>query len=200
MFAYARISPDGRLLAYASETKNPAGRAVAPFDRTVTVVDLRTREVLFTEPGIDAYWSPDGQRMIYLSEQDGRASVSIRASRRRHRARCRAGALGDYFSWGVRDGRDLILTIASNFYYLDGDRRRCRPAVPPCDGIGVGERPLLSKDGRRITTFVRGTIVVRGLTDCEDIIDTGIQGAKADFSCDGRYVAFHAPKKDGSGL
>src|SRR6185503_6079256 len=71
--------------------------------------------------------------------------------------------------------------------------------VPPCDSIGVGARPLISHDGRRITTIVRGTIVVRGLTDCHDILDTGIQGAKADFSWDGRYIAFHAPKKDLSG-
>ena len=30
--------------------------------------------------------------------------------------------LGDYFSWAVRDGRNLILTIASNYYYLEGDQ------------------------------------------------------------------------------
>src|SRR5204862_1045346 len=32
-----------------------------------------------------------------------------------------------------------------------------------------------------------------------DIFDTGIQGAKADFSWDGRYIAFHALKKAGDG-
>jgi hypothetical protein len=99
----------------------------------------------------------------------------------------------------MRDNRNLILTIQSNYYYLDGDRA-VLPAgrVPPCDGIGVGERPLISKDGRRISTFVRGTVVVRGLTDCENTIDTGLQGAKADFSFDGRYLAFHVPKKTAS--
>jgi hypothetical protein len=71
--------------------------------------------------------------------------------------------------------------------------------VPACDGLGAAERPLLSKDGGRITTFVRGTIVVRGLTNCADVLDTGVQGAKADFSWDGRYIAFHAPKKDATG-
>ena len=29
--------------------------------------------------------------------------------------------LGDYFSWAMRDGKNLILTIQSNYYYLDGD-------------------------------------------------------------------------------
>ena len=67
--------------------------------------------------------------------------------------------------------------------------------VPPCPDIGVGDRPLISKDGRRISTFVRGAVVIRGLTDCDNIIDTGLQGAKADFSFDGRYVAFHVARR-----
>lgn len=199
VFAYARISPDGRFLAYASETRDESRpRSVI---QTVTVVDLRDRRILFTEPGIDAYWSNDGKRMIYLSFLNGGSSVNIRNHATGAILRQVAPArLGDYFSWAVRDGRNLILTIESNYYYLDGDRARL-PArkVPPCDGIGRGERPLISHDGRRITTFVRGTVVVRGLTDCDYILDTGIRGAKADFSWDGRYVAFHAPKANASG-
>jgi hypothetical protein len=197
VFAYARVSPDGRLLAYASQPTSAAGGDV---DRTVTLVDLRTRKVLFTEPGVDAYWSNNGRRMIFLSEKDGLARVSIRHLDGEVVRDVAPVHLGSYFSWGVRDGRDLVLTISGNFYFLDGDRAVLpEERVPPCDGIGVAARPLLSKDGRRITTFSRGTIVVRGLTDCADIIDTGIQGAKADFSWDGRYIAFHAPKKDGKG-
>jgi hypothetical protein len=100
----------------------------------------------------------------------------------------------------VRDGRDLILTITSHYFYLVGDTAQ-RPValVGPCDGVGVGARPLLSHDGTRVTTFVRGAIVVRNLTDCRDIFDTGVQGAKADFSWDSRYIAFHAPKLAGPG-
>src|SRR6185295_10903530 len=37
------------------------------------------------------------------------------------------------------------------------------------------------------------------LDNCNDIFDTGIQGAKADFSWDGRYIAFHALKSKGDG-
>ena len=109
--------------------------------------------------------------------------------------------LGDYYSWGLRDGRDLILTIDGNYYHLDG-ARAVLPAqsVPSCDAIGRGERPLLSKDGMRITAFFHGYLLVRSLTDCRDIFHTGIRGAKADFSWDGRYIAFHAPKTDVSGF
>ena len=197
VFAYSRISPDGRYLAYAAESRPGARRRLV---RTITVVDLRTRTILFTEPGIDAYFSTDGERMIYLSSEGG-SSVSIRHQKSGAISRDIAPvSLGDYFSWGYRDGRHLILTIESNYYYLDGDRGMM-PAgrVPPCPGIGVGERPLLSREGRRITTFVRGTVVIRNLTDCEGILDTGIGGAKADFSWDGRYVAFHVPKETGRG-
>lgn len=194
VFAYARISPNGRFLAYASEMPDPNGRGIT---QTVTIVDLDTKRVVFTEPGIDAYWSNDGTRIIYLSRGGGRrSSVAIRHHDTGAIARDVAPVgLGDYFSWSVDRGRDLIMTIQSNFYYLDGDAAVMpNGRVSSCPGIGVGERPLISKDGRRITTFVGGAVVVRGRTDCVNVFDTGLQGGKADFSFDGRYIAFHVPK------
>jgi hypothetical protein len=198
VFAYARVTPDGRYLAYASQERDQPRSA--PFGRTITVVDLKTREVMHTEPGIDAYWSNDGSRMIYSSAA-GAGGVSIRHHPGGSIARRVAPAeLGDYYSWAVRDGRNLIVTILSNFYYLEGDRAVMpHGRVPACPRIGTGERPLVSHDGRRITTFVRGTVVVRNLMDCNDIIDTGIGGGKADFSWDGRHVAMHVLKEDGRG-
>jgi WD40 repeat protein len=194
VFAYARISPDGKRLAYASQiSARPANQR----GWAVNVVDLPTQKVLFSQQGIDAYWSNDGKRVIYSGSQGvtiwnvdtGEASYTPEAS-----------PLGDYFSWAVRDGKDLILTIQSNYYYLNGNRPMLPHAkVPSCDTIGVGERPLISKDGRRISTFFKGNLVVRGLDNCDDIIDTGIQGSKADFSWDGRYIAFHAVKSEGTG-
>ena len=196
VFAYSRISPSGRYLAYASQTRTLTGGVAT----TQTVVDLQTQEVLFSEAGIDAYWSPEGDRMIYLSQR-GSDDVTIRVHATGELIRDVAPArLGDYFSWATRDGRDLILTIRGNYYYLD-DNRADLPAAATtaCPGIGRGERPLISKDGRRMTAFVRGRIVVRSLTNCEDTIDTGLQGAKADFSYDGRYIAFHVPRQGARG-
>lgn len=194
VFAYARISPDGKRLVYASQM---SARSGAPRMWTETLVDLTTKKVVLSEPGIDAYWSTDGTKIIYAGNngvtvrhiESGATNVSEEAS-----------SLGDYFSWASRDGRDLILTIESNYYYLDHDK----PILPPsrvkaCDRVGTGERPLISKDGKRITTFVKGNVVVRGLDNCDDIFDTGIQGAKADFSWDGKFIAFHALKANGTG-
>jgi len=108
--------------------------------------------------------------------------------------------LGDYFSWAERDGKSVIMTIQSHYFALDGDfgvmpSRR----VTSCPGVGMGDRPLISKEGTRITTFVRGAVVVRGLDHCRDIFNTGMQGGKADFSWDGRYIAFHTAKAQGTG-
>ena len=193
VFAYARISPDGRFLAYASEMPDPVQPRVVR--TTQTVVDLATKQRLFAEPGIDAYWSLDGERIIFLA-QGGRSSVTIRHHQDGALVRDVAPVgLGDYFSWAQRDGRNLILTIQSNYYYLDGDKAVLPHArVTPCPDIGVGDRPLISKDGRRISTFVRGAVVIRGIDNCDNTIDTGLQGAKADFSFDGKYVAFHVAR------
>ena len=195
VFAYARISPDGKTLVYASEkrdTRHPTGLGLIE-----TVVDLTTKKILYTENGIDAYWSPDGKKVIYSGEN----GVSVRdVWNKQTAANIAPPGLGDYYSWATRDGKDLILTIDSRYYYLNGDKA-VQPIqkVKSCDKIGTGERPLISKDGKRITTFVEGNIVVRGLDNCDDIFDTGIKGAKADFSWDGRYIAFHSLKPEGAG-
>ena len=194
VFAYARISPDGKRLVYASNI--PRG----PSDQqwVETVVELSTGKILWTGNGIDAWWSPDGTRIIYA----GDGGVTVRNIETGEAVlNPEAGRLGDYFSWADRDGKDLILTIQSNYYYLDRNRAVLPPSkVSTCSAInGTGDRPLISRDGRRITTFVKGNVTVRGLDNCDDIFNTGIQGGKADFSWDGRYIAFHAIKSDGSG-
>ena len=59
------------------------------------VVDLATQKILFSEDGIDAYWSLDGQRVIY----SGSPGVTIRECKAVTRITREASPLGDYYSW-----------------------------------------------------------------------------------------------------
>ncbi len=193
VFAYSRISPDGHYLAYASEI-----RSVRGLTQTVTVVDLPKQKVIYSEAGIDAYFSTDGTRMIYSSFSRGGVSMFYPATGAVKR-NVAPPNLGDYYSWARRDGKDLILTITSNYYFLQDDQAVMPNGhVKSCPNIPIGDRPLISRDGMRITTFMHGTVVVRDLMDCDYSFDTGIRGAKSDFSWDGRYIAMHAPKDDPS--
>ena len=195
VFAYSRISPDGRYLAYASEMPRKGGGIT----QTVTVVDLSAKKVLYTEAGIDAYFSPDNSRIIYSSFAGGGVSIMYPTTGKVLK-NIAPNNLGDYYSWANRDGRDIILTITSNYYYLDNNKAVTpHSRVKSCPGIGTGDRPLISHDGKQISTFVRGNVVVRNLTDCDYILDTGLNGAKSDFSWDGRYLAMHSPKARGNG-
>lgn len=198
VFAYSRISPDGRYLAYTGESRFGDGRPI----HTVRIVDTSTGVVEFETDGIDAYWSPDGTRLIYLDQASSPPSVSILSWPSRRIIRDVVSlALGDYFSWGRRENRDVIATVKANYFYLERDLA-VHPTgrVSNCDATrGTGERPLLSKDGRMVTVFVGGLLVVRKTDACDGMIFTGVQGAKADFSFDGTQVAFHKAKPSGRG-
>jgi thiol-disulfide isomerase/thioredoxin len=197
VFAYSRISADGKLLSYASER-----RVNGTILRTANVVELATKRLLFSEPGVDAYWSPDGAHLIYLSVGESGDQVVCTW----HRAdgtvtrNVAPQELGHYFSWAKREGRDLVLTQDNFYYFLEEGRAqkpyRTVPAFPP---LGAGTQPMINRDGTRIATFYRGTVLVRGLDDPSGVVETHLRGGKADFSFDGRYVAFHSAQKGPQG-
>jgi hypothetical protein len=193
LFAYARATPDGRFLAYTSQERySPPFVASA---RTINVVDLETDSVVFRTSGMDPYWANDGSRMVFLHTTSV-PSVSIwqRATGEVF-SNVASTQLGDYYSWAVRDGKDVVLTILGNYYYIDSKQIASPPLrVPQCPVIGAANRPLISHDGRRISVFHRGTVLVRNIDDCDDVLETGLPGGKSDFSWDGRYLAMHTPK------
>lgn len=197
VYAYARVSPSGRHLAYASESRDRPEES----RQTVNIIDLESGRVLFREAGLDAYWSPDGERVIYLSKRDGVPAVSIWRQKTGEVVRNVIRAdVGDYFSWGSDAGTDVVLTIKNNYFMLNKDKVTSEVRqIPACEGIGVGARPLLSRDARKVSTFVGNLIVVRNLVDCSSVIPTGIYGGKADFSWDGRFLATHVPRSTGTG-
>jgi len=199
VFAYARPDPTGRSFAYSSQMLQSATGQAAQVEH---VVDIASGRVLFSGPGMDAYWAPDGQRLIFLRlSLSGSKSVAVWHMGGRLSPDVAPVELGDYFSWGLRDGRDEIMTIDGNYYALVDDKAVLPGGrIAPCPGFGADLRPLVSKDGRRVTVFQSGHVVVRSVDDCNGIFDTGLAGAKADFSWDGRYVAFHVPKPDDDGF
>jgi hypothetical protein len=199
VYSYARVAPDGHRLLYAS--------AISVSDSANTerqqlhLVNLETKAVEFETGGIDGYWSPNGDRFIFERVQSGKARVAIHNVLSGENFEDVADpGLGDYYSWGVQGGRDIIATVDGAYYYLNASRA-VAPAyrIPTCPGEAPTERPLISKDGLRVSGFRAGTVVVRNLTDCQDMIEVGLRGAKADFSWDGRYIAFHAPRIPGPG-
>jgi len=203
VFAYARIAPSGHLLAYASQLPSPSTLNPNRIVESVRVVDLRNQKTVFQELGVDAYWSPDGRRLIYLSTARVPRSVSIVTLATGDVLRDVAPIdLGDYYSWGRQRTRDVILTIRGNFFTLSpggGGAHLPAQAMPECPTLGPTVRPLLSKDATLVSAFAGGSLIVRNLLNCDIVIDTHTTGAKADFSFDRRYLAFHAPKSAGEG-
>lgn len=198
VFAYSRISPDGKLLAYTSQREQPNG---GQSKRITRIVELSSGRTVFAKDGIDAYWSPTGDRFVFLSHASDSLSVSIVVLPQFKVHRDVAPAdIGDYFSWGILDQRDVIMTINGRFVELAGNRATGRvQRVPFCSGVGEALRPLISRNAKRITSFSRGRLVIRNVGDCADILRTNISGAKADFSADGRYIAYHTLKSNDTG-
>lgn len=193
VFAYARISPDGKLLSYASEIQ-----VNGQFKRTVNIVDLATKEICFSEPGMDAYWAPDGKHLIYLSQvngEEGSTCIWVREGGAVLRDIAPSN-LGHYFTWGQRDGRDVVLTQNNRYWDME-ELRAVRPyrTVPAFPPLTAGTQPMISKDAKLIATFHRGTLLVRALDEREPVLETRLRGGKGDFSYDGRYLAFHSMQK-----
>jgi hypothetical protein len=196
VFAYSRISGDGRFLVYSSEPSSPR-----PTRRVLRVHDLETHKVIYQDDGIDGYWSPDGTRLVYSAQRGDYFHPAVWDRRTRQLTLdITSPSLGDYYSWGFdAAGNDVIFTILGWYGFLRNGRLTQVKRIGECDGIGMGLRPLLSRDARFVTAFSQNELVLRSLADCTRIIHTGLAGAKADWSADSRYVAFHAAKANEQG-
>ena len=199
VFAYSRVSPDGSLLAYSSEPDS--GMPLSPGNQKLRVYNVKTHNVLYEDRGIDGYWSPDGDALVYKAKFRDTYSVSIWNRRSGEISRdVISTSLGDYYSWGADDQRDTLLTIDGWFVSIADNHAVSEPQrIPECNGIGRGDRPLISRDGRRVSVFVDDELVLRNLRDCSDIVRTGIVAAKADWSQNGRFLAFHTAKNSNEG-
>ncbi|MDP2319792.1 MAG: hypothetical protein Q8O42_10695 [Acidobacteriota bacterium] len=165
------------------------------------VIELANKRTIFEAPGIDGYWSPDSRQVVYrsIASEGDRVSVWNRETKEILRDVIPL-KLGDYYSWGRSNDIDTLLTINGWFVSRHGLHEPSEPErIPECPDIGRGARPLLSRDGQRVSVFVSDEIVLRNLRDCSNVVRTGVVGAKADWSSDGRYLAFHTPKQSDPG-
>lgn len=196
VYAYARISHSGRFLVY---TANRSGSPTI-WQPTLRVVSLKTGRIIFEQNGLDGFWSPDDRKIIFISWAGPQPQVAIADTKSWAVTKDVAPVtLGDYLSWASVRGRDLIMTIQGQSYWLVKGRAVLpSDSLQPCPGIGTGQRPLMSRDGSKVTVFADGRVFVRPRVGCNGIVDTGLRGAKADISWDGRYVALHALKADSS--
>jgi hypothetical protein len=105
--------------------------------------------------------------------------------------------LGDYYSCVARR-KDLILTINSNYYYLNAESRSADLE---------GERRATRSDGRATLISKTESASRRSSTETSSCaawttaMTSSIRESKAQrpTSWDGRYIAFHALKPQGSG-
>lgn len=195
VFAYSRISPNGNFLSYASE-RHVGG----DIKTTVNFIDLKSKKILYSEPGMDSFWSPDSNRVIYLSlveRETGSICIWHRDTGQVTRNIAPA-SLGNYFTWAKLRNKDVICTQLNRFFFLEGDQA-LRPyrTVPECPIIGQGKQPMMSRDGKYVASFFNNALVVRALETGNILLETHIQGGKADFSWDSRYIAFHRFKNGG---
>jgi len=199
VFAYSRISGDGRFLAYSSTPK--AGSHSGIDARVMRVLDLQTGREVFKDPGIDGYWAPDGTRLIYKKRLDRKYIVAIwNRLTSAVTLDVMPTQLGDYYSWGASSSGETLLTIDGWFLRVNGTTVSEPAQIPECPMIERGARPLLSRDGTRVSVFVGDELVLRNLRDCGGVVRTGIVAAKADWSRDGQFLAFHKPKSESKGF
>lgn len=192
VYAYARIAPDGKRMAYVS-IKRMADVADES-NRTVKVLDLGSKKVLFSESGRDPYWSPDSASLIFQSEAPGNGVSVLNVFTNRLVRNIVPTELGDYFSWGRKGGRDVIMTIRGYYFEFAGKPVTEWRKMGRCPSLGAPTRPLISRDGLNASVFVAGVVAVRRVADCGGVTVTNVRGAKADWSHDGGLIAFHAPK------
>lgn len=200
VFAYSRISPDGQLLVFSYDNRGNRDD-VAHRELALRVIDVATGRVLLERAGFDGYWSADSTSLIFKTSIAG---VYHSAIWNRLTGTTTLDIIpvefGDYYSWGGGETESTVLTVKGWFVTLSSSGDTSQPVqMPGCPQIGIGDRPLISRDGTLASVFVGDEVVVRNVRDCNFILKTGVVGGKADWSRDGDFLALHTPKSGSVG-
>lgn len=182
-----------------------------------------THQLTHLGPGhnaFDPHWSPDGRRIVYVSDIAGSAAVWVMQSDGAHSRQLFSDPGYDHFSpsWSP-DGHRLVLTRCSQFL------RTCALAVVRCDGTGLHViidgnwnfgQPVWSPDGRWLAyTSDKGGfdarlwVVRTNGDDPHAIAPASLVADRPAWSPDSRQITFtgdpvngrlFAIHRDGSGL
>jgi Tol biopolymer transport system component len=206
-YSAPRISPDGKLLAVATEN----GR-----DQVVWIADLSDaspiRKLTFEGRNTRPFWTKDGQRVVYNSERGNEQGIfwqRIDGGVPERLATLEQGVSGQPEGWSA-DGRTLVFTSRTG---QDGRAGNSGISMVPA---GSGQKPQLivpppasnsslSPDGRWLAyagseSFGRNQVYVQPFPPTGEKHQVTTQGgANPLWSPDGRELFFVQPVRDEAG-
>ena len=186
------FSPDGRWLTF------PLGSS----DKETNIYKMeisggRPTQLTFFEHAIAASpaWSPDGQRIAFLSNQKGRTKVwTINVNGGAAEALEETNSADTSLELAWAPSRDIMYLKPGNRNYIRvNSQTQAETLLIRDDSVGwVGDKPTFSPDGTRVaTSWNRGKDVGLWLISTEPYSETLLQGGGAEavgWAPDGKYV------------
>jgi len=204
--ADVQLSPDGRAIAYTVTTPNVAANESESYLWVADTATGRSERITHTGRDRAARWSPDGQRLAFLSRRDGKSQVYILTlGAGEARALTRFTSDVETLKW-TPDGRTLIFSAV-----VDPDCKNDECLKTSADRRGTGVRvyeqwpvrlAMSWADGMRSHLFavpVDGSAAPRDLTPGREFdvparqsIDGSVDGNEFAVSPDSKEICFGA--------
>jgi tol-pal system beta propeller repeat protein TolB len=197
VFAEAPVwAPDGQSIAYD-------GLVGDAETRDIMLVTLAGPQIfqLTVLPDYDCYpsFSPDGEKIVYMSERDDNRDLYIMDRNGNDLARLTDDLSNDYEPAWSPNGEQIAFvsrrTGHSQIYVMDDQGRNARALT---DSDSLDWRPSWSPDGEWIAfeSWRNGSgdifIMRKDGSDLQQLTTSPSEDGHPDFSPDGRYLIFHS--------
>lgn len=158
--AQARLSPDGRYIAY----DRPTGDAAPSSDIVILATDGSQESVVVDHPAKDfsPMWSPDGRHVLFLSDRTGRTSlwsVPVENGKSQAEPEMVKADVGQMLPLDIARDGTLYYMVAGkrrniHFAELDGTLKVAKPPVPAAERFLNGNfHPSWSPDGEFLAYY-----------------------------------------------